>query len=210
MPNPTTETSSAGPHKKVAITRSDTKMSPINSHGGEQTSLRAEVGNDRAGKYLSFLLAGEEFAIRILYVREIIGLLDITSVPQTPSYVKGVINLRGKVIPVIDLRLKLRLPEMDPTQRTCIIVVEMQSAGVTLHTGIIVDAVCEVLNLHPDDIEDSPNFGDGAAESYLLGMAKIKGKVKILIDINRLLSAREVHELDTRRFAELNRSREKE
>ena len=163
-----------------------------------QKEEQKKAGADsRTGKYLTFLLGREEFAIQVLKVREIMGIQDITAVPQTPSYIKGVINLRGKVIPVVDLRLKFCLPEAEYTQRTCIIVVQVQSAGVTLHTGIIVDAVSEVLNLSGGDIEDTPDFGDGgsSAASYLLGMAKVKGKVKILLDIDRVLSAHEVQGL---------------
>lgn len=159
---------------------------------------RAPSTDRRTGKYLTFLLGREEFAIQVLKVREIMGIQDITAVPQTPSYVKGVINLRGKVIPVVDLRLKFCLPEMEYTQRTCIIVVQVESAGMTIHTGIIVDAVSEVLNLAASDIEDTPDFGDGGASAanYLLGMAKVKGKVKILLDIDQVLSAQEVRGLD--------------
>jgi purine-binding chemotaxis protein CheW len=169
------------------------------AHLREKVEAGAQSTDYRTGKYLTFLLGREEFAIQVLKVREIMGIQDITAVPQTPQYVKGVINLRGKVIPVVDLRLKFCLPEIDYTQRTCIIVVQVQSAGVTLHTGIIVDAVSEVLNLAATDIEDTPDFGDGcgSAASYLLGMAKVKGKVKILLDIDRVLSAQEVHGLDT-------------
>jgi len=163
-----------------------------------QKEEQRKAGADlRTGKYLTFMLGREEFAIQVLKVREIMGIQDITAVPQTSSYIKGVINLRGKVIPVVDLRLKFCLPEAEYTQRTCIIVVQVQSAGVTLHTGIIVDAVSEVLNLAGGDIEDTPDFGDGgsSAASYLLGMAKVKGKVKILLDIDRVLSAHEVQGL---------------
>lgn len=160
--------------------------------------VKSAGADHRTGKYLTFLLGREEFAIQVLKVREIMGIQDITAVPQTPSYIKGVINLRGKVIPVVDLRLKFCLPEAGYTQRTCIIVVQVQAGGVTLHTGIIVDAVSEVLNLSSGDIEDTPDFGDGgsSAASYLLGMAKVKGKVKILLDIDRVLSAHEVHGLE--------------
>lgn len=164
-----------------------------------QKEEQKKTGADsRNGKYLTFLLGREEFAIQVLKVREIMGIQDITAVPQTPSYIKGVINLRGKVIPVVDLRLKFCLPEADYTQRTCIIVVQVRAGSVTLHTGIIVDAVSEVLNLASGDIEDTPDFGDGgsSAASYLLGMAKVKGKVKILLDIDRVLSAHEVHGLE--------------
>lgn len=173
-----------------------TRLSPETVSGKPET--RNPGADPRIGKYLTFLLGREEFAIHVLKVREIMGIQDITAVPQTPSYVRGVINLRGKVIPVVDLRLKFCLPEMEYTQRTCIIVVQVESAGMTLHTGIIVDAVSEVLNLTVSDIENTPDFGDGAdsADSYLLGMAKVKGKVKILLDIDRVLSAQEVHGFD--------------
>jgi purine-binding chemotaxis protein CheW len=152
----------------------------------------------RAGKYLAFYLGSEEFAIQVLKVREIMGIQDITSVPQTPSFVKGVINLRGKVIPVIDLRLKFGLPEVDHTQRTCIIVVQVrgESGSISL-TGIIVDEVSEAVNIAAADIEDTPDFGDGAATPYLLGMAKGKGKVKILLDIDQILSTQELDGLRT-------------
>jgi purine-binding chemotaxis protein CheW len=148
--------------------------------------------NERSGKYLIFHLAGEEFGARILKVREIIGLQDITVVPRTPSYVKGVINLRGKVIPVIDLRLKFGMPEAAYTQRTCIIVVHAQIAEDTVLMGVVVDGVSEVLSISPADIEDTPDFGGQTQTAYLLGMAKIKGKVKILLDIDQVLASQEL------------------
>jgi purine-binding chemotaxis protein CheW len=143
----------------------------------------------RAGKYLTFLLDREEFGIQVLKVREIMGIQEITAVPQTPDCVKGVINLRGKVIPVVDLRLKFGIPEAEHTQRTCIIVVEVQSEGASILMGIVVDEVSEVLNLASSDIEDTPDFGQGVVTPYLLGMAKVKGKVKILLDIDHVLSS---------------------
>ncbi len=156
----------------------------------------------RAGKYLTFHLGKEEFAIKVMRVREIMGVPEINAVPQTPAYVKGVINLRGKVIPVVDLRMKFGLAEAEYTQRTCIVVVNVdgslvdrsaqQPASVQLQMGVIVDAVAEVLTLQASDIEDTPDFGSGVALPYLLGMAKTKGKVKILLDINRVLSAQEM------------------
>jgi purine-binding chemotaxis protein CheW len=152
----------------------------------ETTSLTRQTY--RAGKYLAFHLGPEEFAIQVLKVREIMGILDITAVPQTPECVKGVINLRGKVIPVVDLRLRFGLPEMAYSQRTCIIVAQVQAGGTSMLMGIIVDGVSEVLNLTPIDVEDTPDFGQGVATSYLLGMAKVKGRVKILLDIDQILS----------------------
>ncbi len=117
---------------------------------------------------------------------------EITAVPQTPHGVKGVINLRGKVIPVVDLRLRFGLEELEYSQRTCIIVVQIDGAGGRVLVGVIVDAVSEVLNLQATDIEDTPDFGTGVALPYLLGMAKVKGKVKILLDINAALSSQEI------------------
>jgi purine-binding chemotaxis protein CheW len=149
----------------------------------------------RAGKYLTFHLGNEEFGVRVLKVREIMGLQEITAVPQTPCHVKGVINLRGKVIPVIDLRLKFGLPNAEYGQRTCIIVAQVQGESRPVLMGVIVDAVSEVLNLTGAEIEDTPDFGEDAAGKYLLGMAKVKGKVKILLDIDRVLSSQDLRGL---------------
>jgi purine-binding chemotaxis protein CheW len=157
----------------------------------------AATSDTLAGKYLVFQLGREEFGIRVMKVREIMGVQDITAVPQTPAYVKGVINLRGKVIPVVDLRLKFGLPEAEYTQRTCIIVVQVQGDKNSMLMGVVVDGVAEVLNLAAGDIEDTPDFGQGTTASYLLGMAKIKGKVKILLDINQVLNNQELHGLES-------------
>jgi purine-binding chemotaxis protein CheW len=158
-------------------------------------TLSATQADARAGKYLTFQLANEEFGIRVLKVREIMGLQDITAVPQTPGHVKGVINLRGKVVPVVDLRLKFALPAAEYTQRTCIIVTQVQGESAPVLMGIVVDGVSEVLNLTTQEIEDTPDFGDEAGMRYLLGMAKVKGKVKILLDIDTVLSTQELHNL---------------
>jgi purine-binding chemotaxis protein CheW len=147
-------------------------------------AIRQEV---RAGKYLSFQLGTEEFAIQVLKVREIMGIQHITAVPHMAADVRGVINLRGRVIPVIDLRLKFGLEEKEYGQRTCIIVVQLQKDS-TVQMGIIVDEVSEVLNLAATDIQNTPNFGSEAAPPYLLGMANVKGKVKILLDIDEILT----------------------
>jgi purine-binding chemotaxis protein CheW len=149
----------------------------------------------RAGKYLTFLLAREEYAIQVLKVREIMGIQHITTVPQTPPDVKGVINLRGKVIPVTDLRLKFGMPEIEYSQRTCIIVVQLEGESAS-QVGIIVDEVCEVLNLIESDIQDTPDFGRGVSTPYLLGLAKVKGKVKILLDIDHVVSAHQIHGIE--------------
>jgi purine-binding chemotaxis protein CheW len=160
------------------------------------TEPAAPQTDARAGKYLTFHLAQEEFGIRVLKVREIMGLQEITAVPQTPCHIKGVINLRGKVVPVIDLRLKFGLPAAEYTQRTCIIVTQVQGESSTVLMGIVVDGVSEVLNLTAPEIEDTPDFGEDIAGRYLLGMAKVKGKVKILLDIDKVLSTQEMRGLN--------------
>lgn len=151
---------------------------------------------DKEGKYLTFNLAGEEYGIGILKVKEIIGIMPITVVPQTPKYIKGVINLRGKVIPVIDLRLKFGIAAAEFTERTCIIVVEITAAGRTILMGIVVDSVSEVLNIKGADIEETPSFGTKLNTEYILGMAKAGGSIKILLDIDRILSIEELHAAD--------------
>jgi purine-binding chemotaxis protein CheW len=148
-------------------------------------AAKGDGGQD--GKYLTFALGREEYGIGILKVKEIIGVLPITPVPRTPGYMKGVINLRGKVIPVVDLRLKFGMEEVGHTERTCIIVVEVsQSAGAVL-TGIMVDSVSEVLNIKAGDVEEAPDFGAKLDTDYILGLAKTNGGVKILLEIDRVL-----------------------
>lgn len=147
---------------------------------------------DKEGKYLTFTLAGEEYGIGILKIKEIIGLMPITSVPQTPDYVKGVINLRGKVIPVVDLRGRFGMDEIPYNERTCIIVVEIRGETGMMLMGIVVDSVSEVLNIKKEDIEPTPTFGARLNTEYILGMAKMEGGVKILLDIDRVLGSEEI------------------
>ncbi|MCP4575957.1 MAG: purine-binding chemotaxis protein CheW [Deltaproteobacteria bacterium] len=156
-------------------------------------AVKASV--EKEGKYLTFTLADEEYGIGILKVKEIIGMVPITSVPQTPDFVKGVFNLRGKVIPVIDLRLKFDMSPMDYTERTCIIVVEIDGNAGAILIGIVVDAVSEVLNIKDDEIEDAPSFGTKLNTEYILGMAKMEGGVKILLDIDLVLEEKEISSL---------------
>jgi purine-binding chemotaxis protein CheW len=165
----------------------------------DQSGAKADI---RAGKYLIFHLGQEEFGIQVQKVREIMGVQDITQVPQTPAHVKGVINLRGKVIPVVDLRLKFEMPAREYTHRTCIIVVQVsgmaQASGsrATMLMGIVVDGVVEVLNIAGADVEDTPSFGKEVEVPYVMGLAKFKGKVKILLDIDQVMTARELARLD--------------
>ena len=148
------------------------------------------------GKYLTFSLDREEYGIGILKIKEIIGMMEITPVPKTPEFVKGVINLRGKVIPVIDLRLRFGMAEDAYTERTCIIVVEVEGQVGTILMGIVVDAVSEVMNIKGEDIEQTPNFGTKLSTEYILGMAKTEGKVRILLDIDKVLNNAEIMSLE--------------
>ena len=154
------------------------------------------AGGGKEGKYLTFSLENEQYGIGILKIKEIIGMIPITPVPRTPEYVKGVINLRGKVIPVIDLRQRFLMGVVDSTDRTCIIVVEIESRSGTVMMGILVDSVSEVLNIKGDEIEDTPTFGTKVDTDYILGMAKMDGGVKILLDIDKVLSEGEVSDLE--------------
>ncbi len=151
---------------------------------------------DREGKYLTFALADEEYGIGILKIKEIIGMMPITTVPQTPDFVKGVINLRGKVIPVMDLRLRFGMEAIDYDERTCIIVVEIEGQSGAVQIGIVVDTVSEVLNVAGKDIEDTPTFGTKLDTEYILGMAKMEGEVKILLDIDKVLNAEQIAALE--------------
>ncbi len=153
----------------------------------QEQSLKA-----REGKYLTFELANEEYGVGILKVREIIGMMPVTPVPQTPDFVKGVVNLRGKVIPVLDLRLKFGLEAMEYTERTCIIVVDVDTPAGSIQMGCIVDKVSEVINIEADQIEETPTFGTRFNTEYILGMAKLEGGVKILLDIDRVLTEEEI------------------
>ena len=139
-----------------------------------------------AGKYLTFALDDEHYGVSVLKVREIIKVLHITTVPQVPAHVKGVINLRGKVMPVVDLRLKFGLPARDYTDRTCIIVVELAARERTVLMGVIVDTVSDVMHVSADELAAPPDFGD-ATGSYIEALAKVKGTVKILLNLDRML-----------------------
>jgi len=162
----------------------------------EKIDQAVKIMSDKEGKYLTFSMAEEEYGIGILKVKEIIGMMAITTVPKTPEFVKGVINLRGKVIPVVDLRLRFGMEAIDYNERTCIIVVEIEGTSGTVMIGIVVDAVSEVLNINGDDIEDTPTFGAKLDTNYILGMAKMEGGVKILLDIDQVLSGEEIAALE--------------
>ncbi len=148
----------------------------------------------RAGRYLTFSLAGELYGLEILKVQEIIGIMNVTRVPRAPDYIRGVINLRGKVIAVIDLRRKLNFDSKVDTERTCIVVVQVQRGDSIITMGIIVDTVCEVLNVSAEQIEATPEFGVNIATEFIQGMGKVGKSVVILLDADCILSQTELKE----------------
>lgn len=158
----------------------------------QTASSSAIATSSRAGKYLTFFLAGEEYGLEILKVSEIIGMQPITRVPRMPEFVRGVINLRGKVIPITDLRRKFGM-DADGQEDSCIIVVQMKG----VQTGIVVDRVSEVVAIAEADIEDSPSFGAGIRTEFLLGIGKAGGRVKLLLDIDKVLVTTELAALQS-------------
>ncbi len=159
----------------------------------EEEQLKAER---LTGKYLIFNLADGEYGTDISKIKEILGMMPITKVPQTPKFVKGVVNLRGKVIPVVDLRLRFGVEAADYTERTCIVVVEIQGVSGIVQIGMLVDSVSEVLHIDGQDIDDTPTFGTKLNTDYILGMAKMEDDVKILLDIDQVLSTEEISALE--------------
>ncbi len=160
-----------------------------------ETQKNQDAGRDLAGKYLTFRLEDEDYGLEIIKVQEIIGMQAITGIPRTPDFVKGVINLRGKVIPVIDLRLKFSMAEAEISRKTCIIVVQVHRDETRIIMGIIVDEVSEVLNIGSDAIEPAPAFGSQVETAFILGMAKTESALKILLDIDKILSDGELANL---------------
>jgi chemotaxis signal transduction protein/ABC-type nitrate/sulfonate/bicarbonate transport system substrate-binding protein len=178
--------------KELAGAKEDQKAPKAPSPAALAKEAASKAMLEKEGKYLTFSLDGEEFGLSILRIVEIMGVLPITPVPRVPEFFKGVINLRGKVIPVIDLRLRLGLQAAEYTDRTCIIVVETQAPDGLVKTGIVVDSVTEVVNLTADNIEPTPAFGTSLDTSYIMGMAKVDEKVKVLLDIDQVLSEEEM------------------
>ncbi|HON60134.1 MAG TPA: chemotaxis protein CheW [Smithella sp.] len=159
-------------------------MNNINSTKGNSTA----TVDSRAGKYLTFFLDHEEYGVEILKVQEIIGRMPITPVPLTSKYIRGVINLRGKIHPIMDLKIKFGMDETQMTDETCIIVIKTS----TLMMGILVDRVSEVVNVSSEDIEDTPSFGGDVNPEYLLGIGKTGGRVRLLLDIEKILSSADI------------------
>ena len=159
----------------------------------ETSTLPARVGvRARCGKFLTFFLHGEEYGLEILKVHEILGMLPITRIPRSPDYIRGVINLRGKVIPIMDLRTRFSMPALD-TEEGCIIVAQIRGVQI----GMVVDKVSEVCTVSPDEVEETPSFGADVHTEFLLGLAKQGGRVKLLLDIDRVLSLPELAAAET-------------
>ncbi len=149
--------------------------------------------NAQAGLYLTFELATETYGLEILKVQEIIGIMKVTSIPRTPDFVRGVINLRGKVIPVIDLRLKFGMESIENTDRTCIIVVQVSCGGEDITMGICVDEVAEVMDISTGQVEPPPSFGTSLDAQFIMGMGKVGDNVIMLLDVDKVLSSLELN-----------------
>ncbi len=158
----------------------------------DQKAEISEVGEQLAGKYLTFLLGEEEYGIEILKVQEIIQMQKVTQVPKAPQFVRGVINLRGKVIPVVELRNKFGMETQEDTEKTCIIVVLIQAGDNAITMGIIIDEVKEVLDIGKGEIEETPSFGASIETDFIMGVGKVGETVKMLLDIDKVLSAGEL------------------
>jgi len=153
-------------------------------------SVETKAVGRLGGKYLTFSLAAESHGIDVLKVREIIRMVPITRVPQLPAHIRGVINLRGKIIPVMDLRVRFGFAISADLEQACIIVVQVKlPAGKSTPMGLVVDGVEEVINLTAVDIEETPNFGGQICTDYIIGIAKVKGAVKTLLDIDGVVGA---------------------
>jgi purine-binding chemotaxis protein CheW len=155
----------------------------------------SEFGIQLAGKYLTFRLADEEYGLEILKVESIIQMQEVTRVPKTPKYVRGVINLRGKVIPVIKLREKFNMEHHEDTEKTCIIVLQIGSIKNPMTIGIIIDEVLEVLDIGAESIQETPSFGDNFNTDFIMGVGKIGDQVKMLLDIEKILTVIEINNL---------------
>ena len=177
------------------IAATDTAVAAVQPNDWNGSGAAHSTGNQT--QFISFAIGDDQYGVDIMAVREIKGWSDITHLPKQPEYVRGVINLRGQVIAVVDLRAKFGMEKTERTEHTCIIVVEMVQEGRKLSTGIIVDKVSEVLNIAAENVEDAPAFGCGVKTDFIVGMGKIGQSVKILLDIDRVLSAAEVEHLQS-------------
>lgn len=154
-------------------------------------SDKEDLFTKSGGKLLTFLLGKQEYGIQILQAREVVGMMHIDPVPQTPDFMKGVINLRGKIIPVIDLRAKFQMEENEHTKETCIVVVDIQGKM----TGIVVDFLSGVVTIEKSDFEDSPELGSNIETDFIIGMAKLETRVIMVLDMGKILTNKELLQL---------------
>ncbi len=163
------------------------------------TNIVSNISHTRTkkNKYIIFSLGNEEYGVSILKVMEMIGgIMDITHIPNTPEYIKGILNLRGKIIPIIDMRIKFGLETKDQGDRTSIIIMEVEINDNITPIGAIVDSINEVLQVDDEQIEKTPSFGVNIDTHFILGIAKAKGKVKILLDIDKVLTNEEANAIN--------------
>ncbi len=150
-----------------------------------------------AGKYLTFLLASEDYCVDILKVHQIIQLQPITKVPMTPSYIRGVLNLRGKVIPVLDLRIKFNMHSIEDSRTTCIVIVQVEIENIDMVIGLVIDEVRDVIIVSPEDLEETPEFGSAIDTHFIMGLVRSSDNVKILLDVDKILSLKDFSLLST-------------
>ena len=167
----------------------------MNSIIDKETDSDQEIGKKLAGKYLTFALDKEEYAIEILKVNQIIRLQEITSIPCTPPFIRGVINLRGMIIPIIDLRKKFKMDDHTDTDRSCIVVIQLEQTNKRVNMGIVIDEVREVIEIPAGDIEATPELGTNIDTEFILGIAKTGKSVKMMLDINKVLTSSEIETL---------------
>ena len=159
-------------------------MEAVHASGGSMA--------EHAGRYLTFTLGQEHYGVAILRIQEIVGMMHVTHVPRAPDYIHGVVNLRGRVIPVVDLRTKFLMPGAENTERTCIVVVQVPQGSSVVTMGVRVDEVSEVLQISSEQIEPAPSFGNGIGSDFILAMGKVRDKVVMLLDIDRVLAGAEL------------------
>ncbi len=163
----------------------------------EVLEVSEQFGTHLAGQYLTFVLSGEEYCIELFKVQQIIQQESITKVPLSPSFILGVINLRGKVVPVVDLRIKFEMNVGERTEKTCMVVLQLSTSGSPFTVAFIIDEVKEVTTIPEDVIEEVPEFGGSLDVTFLMGVAKINNSVRMLLDIDKLFSIEELNRLDS-------------
>jgi len=161
----------------------------------ENTTDNDELSSDEAEQYLTFMLGGKVYGLEILNIKEIIEYGEITEVPMTPDFISGVINLRGSVVPVIDLSQRFSGQSTEYTKRTSIIILEVNNDDLRIEIGVTVDMVNEVLDIHPNEVEPAPSLGNQIQTTFIRGMAKIDGNLLILLDIENVLSVDELSQV---------------